>query len=61
MFKVEFVLIKNIDKDHCHYVGKHRGAVHNKCNWKYSTPNKISIVFHKHQTIIMSLLKKTRK
>ena len=56
MFKVEFVLIKNIDKDHCHYAGKHRVAVHNKCNWKYSTPNKISIVFHKHQTIIMSLL-----
>ena len=33
-------------KDHCHYTGKYRGAVHNICNLRYKTPKEISIVFH---------------
>ena len=38
------VMIKNNHKvtDHCHYTGKHRGAVHSTCNLKYSIPS----VFH---------------
>ena len=33
-------------RDHCHYTGKYRGAVHSICNLKYNIPNKIPIVFH---------------
>ena len=33
-------------RDHCHYAGEYRGAVHSKCNLKYSVPKKIPIVFH---------------
>ena len=29
-------------KDHCHYTGKYRGAVHNICNLRYKTPKEIS-------------------
>ena len=33
-------------RDHCHYAGEYRGAVHSICNLKYSVPKKISIVFY---------------
>ena len=33
-------------RDHCHYTGEYRGAVHSICNLKYSVPKKIPIVFH---------------
>ena len=33
-------------KDHCHYTGKYRRAVHNVCNLRYKTPKEIPIVFH---------------
>ena len=33
-------------RDHCHYTGEYRGAVHGICNLKYSEPKKIPIVFH---------------
>ena len=33
-------------RDHCHYIGEYRGAVHSICNLKYSIPKEISIVFH---------------
>ena len=33
-------------RDHCHYAGEYRGAVHSICNWKYSVPKKIPLVFH---------------
>ena len=33
-------------RDHCHYTGKYRGAVHSICNLKYNIPNKIPVVFH---------------
>ena len=40
--------IKNIVKlhNHCHHIGKYRGAVHGICNFKYRVPKKIPIVFH---------------
>ena len=33
-------------RDHCHYAGKNRGAVHSICNLKYSVPKKVPIIFH---------------
>ena len=33
-------------RDHCHYTGEYRGAVHCICNLKYSVSKKIPIVFH---------------
>ena len=33
-------------RDHCHYTGEYRGAVHNNCNLKYKIPDHIPIVFH---------------
>ena len=33
-------------KDHCHYVGKYRGAAHSMCNLKYSVPKRIPTNFH---------------
>ena len=33
-------------RDHCHYTGEYRGAVHTICNLKYSVPKEIPIVFH---------------
>ena len=32
-------------RDHCHYTMEFRGATHSICNWKYSVPKKIPIVF----------------
>ena len=31
-------------REHCHYTGKYRGAVHIICNVKYSVPKSIPIV-----------------
>ena len=33
-------------RDHCLYIGQHRGAAHSICNLKNSAPKKIPIVFH---------------
>ena len=33
-------------RDHCHYTGKHKGAVHIICNLKYNVLRKVPIVFH---------------
>ena len=33
-------------KDHCHYTGKFRGAVHSKCNLSYKVPKDIPIIIH---------------
>ena len=33
-------------RDHCHYTGEYRGAVHSIYNLKYSLPKKIPIAFH---------------
>ena len=53
--KVCYICKKEFDKsdkkhhkvrDHCHYTGKYRGAVHNTCNLRYKIPKEIAIVFH---------------
>ena len=31
-------------RDHCHYTGKYRGAVHSICNLKYSTMDQTIII-----------------
>ena len=41
---------KNKVRDHCHYMGKYRGAVHNICNLRYKVPIEIPIVFHNGST-----------
>ena len=33
-------------KDHCHYIGKYRGAVHSKCNLEYALVKEIPVLFH---------------
>ena len=33
-------------RDHCHYTGKYRGAIHSISNLKFNKLNKISVVFH---------------
>ena len=38
--------LKDRVRDHCHYTGRYRGAAHNICNLRYSTPNNISVFFH---------------
>ena len=37
-------------KDHCHYTGKYRGAVHDISNLKYKIPKEIPVVFHNGST-----------
>ena len=32
-------------KDHCHYTGKYRGAIHNVRNLRCKTPKEISVAF----------------
>ena len=32
-------------RNHCHNVGEYRGAAHCTCNFKYSEPGEITIVF----------------
>ena len=33
-------------RDHCHFIGKFRGAVHNVCNLQYKVPNFTPVIFH---------------
>ena len=37
-------------RDHCHYTGKYRDAVHNICNLRYKVPKEIPVVFHSGST-----------
>ena len=37
-------------KDHCHYMGKYRGAAHNICNLRYKISKEIPVVFHNGST-----------
>ena len=47
-FLKKFANDKNYQKarDHCHYTGKYRGAVHSICNSKFNVPNEIPVIFH---------------
>ena len=57
--KKEFCYDKNEEKkfklyqkvrDHCHYTGKFRGAVHSICNLSYKVPKEIPVVIHNGST-----------
>ena len=37
-------------RDHCHYMGKFRGAAHHICNLRCQTPREISVVFQNGST-----------
>ena len=37
-------------KDHCHYIGKYRGAAHDMCKLRYKIPKEITLVFHNGST-----------
>ena len=37
-------------RDHCHFTGKYRGAVHNTCNLRYKFPKNIPVIFHNGST-----------
>ena len=42
-------------RDHCHYTGKYRCAVHSICNLKYSVFKQIPTVFMRDLTMIIIL------
>ena len=53
-------------RDHFHYTGEYRGALHYICNLKYSVPEGIHIVFHNgsnydYHFIIKELAEEFRK
>ena len=53
-------------KDHCHYTGEYRGAVHSIFNLKYYVPKNIPTAFHKgsnydYHFIIKQLAEKFKK
>ena len=67
-FKHKYTNDKNYCKvkDHCHYAGKYKDAVHSKCNLKYSISNEIHVVFHNesnydYQFIIKELAKELER
>ena len=37
-------------RDHCHFTGKYRGAVHNACNLRYKIPKNIPVIFQNGST-----------
>ena len=37
-------------RDHCHYTGKYRGAVHDICNLRYKIPKEFPVVFYNGST-----------
>ena len=45
--KEKFCNDKNKEvRDHCHYTGKFREAVHSECNLRYKVPKEIPVAFH---------------
>ena len=40
-------------RDHCHYTGEYRGAVHSICNLRCSVPKKIPIAFDNRSKILV--------
>ena len=39
---MKFKLYKNI-RDHCHYIGKFRGAAHSICNSNHKVPQDVPV------------------
>ena len=37
-------------RDHCHYIGKYRGAAHDICNLRYKIPKEIPVLFYNGST-----------
>ena len=37
-------------RDHCHFTGKYKGAVHNTCNLRYKIPKNTPVIFHNGST-----------
>ena len=37
-------------RDHCHYIGKYRGAAHDICNLRYKKPKEIPSAFNNGST-----------
>ena len=44
-FKDDDVNLRKV-RDHCHYTGKYRGALHNKCNLRLKTTRTIPVFLH---------------
>ena len=42
----EFYFLNFLNRDHCYYTSKYRGAGSNISNLRYSIPREIPIVFH---------------
>lgn len=40
------ILLDDKVRDHCHFTGKYRGAVHSYCNLKFQLPKYIPVFFH---------------
>ena len=47
--KSEYDLYHKV-RDHCHFIGKFRGAAHNICNLRYKVLKNISVVFNNGST-----------
>ena len=45
----EFTLKQKV-RDHCHYTGKYRGAVHSNCNLNYEISKEIPPIFYNGST-----------
>ena len=43
---MQWKLDKNKVGDHCHIIGKYRGAAHSQFNLKLKIPRKLPIIFH---------------
>ena len=43
-------------RDHCHFIGKYRGAAHNKCNMNYKITKDIPVIFHSSSTYAYHLM-----
>ena len=62
-FLKKFANDKNYQKarDHCHYTGKYRGAVHSICNSKFNVPNEIPVIFHNDSNYDYHFIKRISK
>ena len=55
--KKKFKIYQNV-RDHCHYTGKFRGAVHSICNLNYKVPQEIPVKIHNGSTYDYHFLNK---
>ena len=43
--KKRFTIDNENIRDHCHFAGKYRGAIHSKCNMKFKISKNIPVCF----------------